>query len=110
MSARGEISLVLAGASFMLRPSFGALMALEAELGMGLLSLAKRFANGDFSLGELAAVISAGIKGAGGEVPSDLGDRIAREGVARLAMPIGAFLAAALTGEDPLKEASGPKE
>lgn len=105
MNARGEILLVLAGASYVLRPSFGTLLALEGDLGLGLLALARKFAAGDFTLSELAAVIGAGIKGAGGNVPENLGEMIARQGVASLATPIGAFLAAALTGEEP-----GPKE
>jgi Phage tail tube protein, GTA-gp10 len=97
-SARGEIELCLAGARFVLAPSFAALLALEAELQTGLVALAKRFIDGQLTLADLQAVIAAGIRGAGGDVPKNLGELIVEEGVANVAQPLTGFLEAALSG------------
>lgn len=97
----GEITLVLAGTTFLLRPSFSTLMALETATGTGLITLARKFAGGDFTLAELGALVKAGIEGAGGVAPDNMGELITREGVANVAAPLSRFLAQALAGEPP---------
>ena len=52
---RGEAALVLGGDVLALRPSFGALVAAEAELGP-LFDLVERAADGTLSLGDMAAL------------------------------------------------------
>ena len=52
---RGEASLELGGKTFVLRPSFTALVAAEQELGP-LFDLVERAAGGKLGLGELAAL------------------------------------------------------
>lgn len=52
---RGEAELCVAGARLVLRPSFAALVAAEAELGP-LFALVERAADGRLALGELAAL------------------------------------------------------
>ena len=52
---RGEAALVLGGDVLALRPSFGALVAAEAELGP-LFDLVERAADGKLSLGDMAAL------------------------------------------------------
>jgi hypothetical protein len=52
---RGEASLVVGGETIILRPSFGALVAAEAELGP-LFALVERASEGRLGLGELAAL------------------------------------------------------
>jgi len=54
-AVRGEIALDLGGRSHVLRPSFGALVAAESELGP-LLALVDRAAEGRISLGEIAGL------------------------------------------------------
>ena len=53
---RGEAALSLAGATLRLRPSFGALVAAEAELGP-LFALVERAAGGGLTLGEMAGLL-----------------------------------------------------
>jgi hypothetical protein len=53
--ARGEASLVVAGHSHVLRPSFSALVAAEEELGP-LFSLVERASEGQLRLAEIAAL------------------------------------------------------
>lgn len=53
--ARGEASLRVGGADIVLRPSFAALVAAEAELG-SLIALVERAAAGSLTLGEIATL------------------------------------------------------
>ncbi|HEY0621772.1 GTA-gp10 family protein [Sphingomonas sp.] len=53
--ARGEASLRVAGAELVLRPSFAALVAAEAELGP-LFALVERAADGRLGVGEMVAL------------------------------------------------------
>jgi hypothetical protein len=52
---RGEASLKVGGEAVVIRPSFGALVAAEEELGP-LFSLVERAAEGKLALGEMAAL------------------------------------------------------
>jgi hypothetical protein len=79
---RGEISAELDGRSYTLRLTLGALAELEAALGEGdLAALVARFETGRFQARDLAAIIGAGLRGAGHAV-SD-------EEVATMATPDG---------------------
>ncbi|MBU6167363.1 MAG: gene transfer agent family protein [Alphaproteobacteria bacterium] len=53
---RGEAGLDLAGRSLLIRPSFAALVAAEAELGP-LFALCERAAAGQLTLAEMAALL-----------------------------------------------------
>lgn len=53
---RGEVALRACGREFVLRPSFAALVAAEAEVGP-LFGLIERAGEGKLALGELAAVL-----------------------------------------------------
>ena len=55
-SQRGEASLRVAGEALVLRPSFAALVAAEAELGP-LFALVERAAEGRLALGEIVGMI-----------------------------------------------------
>lgn len=52
---RGEASFAVDGETLMLRPTFGALVAAEAELGP-LFALVERAADGKLALGEITAL------------------------------------------------------
>lgn len=54
-SERGEAEIRVAGETLVLRPSFGALVATEAELGP-LFALVERAAEGRLALGEMVAL------------------------------------------------------
>ena len=63
---RGEVEITLDGVAHVARLTLGALAELEAELGTGsLVEMAARFEEGNFSAGDLMAVILAGLRGAG---------------------------------------------
>ena len=52
---RGEASLKVGGEAIIIRPSFGALVAAEEELGP-LFALVERAAEGELGIGEMAAL------------------------------------------------------
>jgi hypothetical protein len=64
--ARGEAAIVIDGVERRMRLTLGALATLEARLGAdGLVGLAERFEGGRVRSDELAALIAAGLSGAG---------------------------------------------
>ena len=95
---RGEAELVLAGARLRLRPTFGRLVAAEAELGP-LFALVDRAADGRLSLGELAGLLWHCLD----EPPSGMdrdgfGEALLAGGLAGALGPARAVLAQALKG------------
>jgi hypothetical protein len=62
-AARGEAGLHVGGQTLLLRPSFAALVAAEAELGP-LFALVERAAAGQLKLGEMAALFWHCLEGA----------------------------------------------
>ncbi|MEM6971928.1 MAG: gene transfer agent family protein [Pseudomonadota bacterium] len=70
--ARGEVSLRIDGQVYRLRLTLGALAALEARLETGgLVALAERFESGRVGATEVAAVLAAGLSGAGEALDED---------------------------------------
>jgi hypothetical protein len=61
---RGEIAVELDGANYALRPSFAAYAAIEAELGEGLVGLARRLIEGRYGVRDVAAILCAGLEAA----------------------------------------------
>lgn len=55
-TARGEVGLVIGGRTLVIRPSFAALVAAEAELGP-LFALVERAAAGGLTLAEMAGLL-----------------------------------------------------
>jgi tail tube GTA-gp10-like protein len=63
---RGDVTLVLNGEALPMRLTLGALAELEAELDSdSLLGLIERFEGGDFRALDIAALLAAGLRGAG---------------------------------------------
>lgn len=98
---RGEIELELQGRQFVLRPSFQAISQLEQTLGCGILCLVRRMQSGDVRLGDIVAIIEAGICGSGGSIDREwLGETVLRHGLTKVMPDIVRFLQAALGVED----------
>ena len=84
---RGEASLRVGGESMVLRPSFSALVAAEAELGP-LFALVERAADGRLALGELVALFwHCWRDRPAGATRDGLGEAVADAGLAA-AMPV----------------------
>ncbi|MEA3030262.1 MAG: hypothetical protein QOJ53_208 [Sphingomonadales bacterium] len=93
--ARGEASLIVGGEPILLRPSFAALVAAEAELGP-LLALVERAADGRLTLAEMAGLFA---HCAGGAVTREqAGEAIAAQGLARVTPALKLLLTQILQG------------
>ena len=95
---RGEAELAVGGERLVLRPSFGALVAAEAELGP-LFALVERAADGRLGLGELASLFWHCVK----ERPEALtreavGDAVVEQGLAAVTPGLRVLLGQILQG------------
>ncbi|MEM6487343.1 MAG: GTA-gp10 family protein [Pseudomonadota bacterium] len=99
-AARGEVGLVLDGVPRRMRLTLGALAALEARLGAeGLVGLAERFEGGQVGAADLAALIAAGLDGAGDPMGEEAVLAAEIEGGAAAAMQAGLALLARSFGQ-----------
>jgi hypothetical protein len=94
-AARGEAAILVDGESVLLRPSFEALVAAEAELGP-LFALVERAAEGRLTLAETAALFD---HCAGGRVSREaIGGALVELGLARAAPALRVLLGQILQG------------
>lgn len=97
-AARGETVLAVGGATLVLRPSFEALVAAEAELGP-LFALVERAADGRLSLGDMATLFWHCVVGREDGVTREaLGEAIVAAGLARATPVLKTILQQILAG------------
>lgn len=94
---RGEAVLMIAGQPLVLRPTFGALVAAEEELGP-LFALVERASTGQLRLGEMVALFWHCLRERTGLERADFGDAVAREGLAACTPPLRALIVQILKG------------
>jgi hypothetical protein len=93
--ARGEARLTVGDAAILLRPSFAALVAAEAELGP-LFALVERAAEGRLGLAEMAALFAHCADGA--VTRDQIGEAIAKQGLAKVTPALKLLLTQILQG------------
>ncbi|MEM9780860.1 MAG: GTA-gp10 family protein [Pseudomonadota bacterium] len=97
---RGEVSLTIDGVERRLRLTLGALASLEARLDAGgLVALAERFECGGVGAADVAALLAAGLQGAGEDVDEAAVLAAEIEGGAAGALRAGLALLARSFGE-----------
>lgn len=96
---RGEASVVVSGKARLLRPSFGALVAAEEELGP-IFALVERAVAGELRLGEMTALFWHCLADPTGLTRESLGEALAAQGLAASAVPLRALLAQILQGQE----------
>lgn len=94
---RGEAMLVIGGEAHVLRPTFGALVAAEDELGP-LFALVERASAGQLKLAEIAALFWHCLAVPGALTREDVGEAVAAQGLAAAAAPLRALLVQILQG------------
>lgn len=94
---RGEAMLEVAGESYLLRPTFTALVAAEEELGP-LFALVERAGDGRLALAEMAALFWHCLAPGHGLTRDQLGEALAGCGLAACAKPLRAVLRQILQG------------
>ena len=94
---RGEVALPIAGRTFLLRPSFAALVAAEEELG-SLFALVERAGEGRLRLSELAALFWHCLGDRDGLSREQVGEAVVEHGLAGCAAPLRTLLGQILRG------------
>ena len=95
---RGEASIAVAGETLLLRPSFGALVAAEEELG-SLFELVERAAQGQLKLQQIAVLFDHLSRGRPQAITRErIGDAIVEKGLAGIAPTLRIVLAQILQG------------
>ena len=59
---RGEVEIELGGETYILRPTFHALVEIEERLGEGIVALTSRLSRGDIRLKDVATILHAGMR------------------------------------------------
>lgn len=95
---RGEAELAIAGAPRLLRPSFSALVAAEDELGP-LFAMVERAGAGQLKLAEMTALFWHCLEDRGSLTREDVGEAVARLGLAACAKPLRCLLGQILQGQ-----------
>ena len=95
---RGEASLIVAGSPRLLRPSFAALVAAEAELGP-LFALVERAGAGQLRLTDMAALFWHCLAARDGLDRDAVGNAVLQHGLAEASKPLRVLLGQILQGE-----------
>ena len=91
--ARGEISLELGGARYVLRPEFGIVAKIETALDTSLLKLAMKAELFDLKAEDLVRTLRIVLAAHGHQVEeATLAEAIAEDGVAAVLVPLTLFL------------------
>lgn len=103
---RGEVEIRLAGKTHILRPSFAAIVETEARTGSGVIELVRRLGANKGRITDLAAVITAGLRGVGAPADYDrVAEQVFRSRVTDTLALVLAFLIQAVSGGRPPGEA-----
>lgn len=95
---RGEASLLVDGETLLLRPSFGALVAAEQELGP-LFGLVERASEGRLGIGEVAALFDHVSAGRPEAITRErIGEAVVEQGLARVTPLLRMLLGQILQG------------
>jgi hypothetical protein len=95
---RGEGTLTVAGACYVLRPSFEHLVLAEAELG-SLFALVERAAAGALTLGEMTALLWHCLPAETRPERTVVGEALLAMGLVAATQPVRAVLAQVLQGQ-----------
>jgi hypothetical protein len=95
---RGETLLTISGRAHLLRPTFAALVAAEAELGP-LFALVERASEGRLRLSELVALFWHCLAERGALSREDVGEAVVERGLAGCAAPLKTLLTQVLRGQ-----------
>jgi hypothetical protein len=83
-----------------LRPTWEALVAIEAAAGVSLIVLAQEAIGRRLGLKAMTDIVAAGAAAGGDVVPSDLGARLLAKGILSLCLPMAEFLTGAIQPAD----------
>jgi len=98
---RGEVEVTLKGKKYVLRPTFEAIAEAESRIGLGMTGIALKFARQEHGMREVAAMIYAGLLGAGNTAFSyeEVGGLVQKAGFSKFVQPACDFAREAMRGD-----------
>lgn len=97
-----QVPLVLGGRRFLLQPRFAALAETERRTGLGLVALARRFAEGRYGLGDAVALLHPALADEAGLDEAAFGALVVDAGLVAVAPACAGLLALALAPREGL--------
>jgi Phage tail tube protein, GTA-gp10 len=96
---RNEVQIELGGTTYTMRATFGAIRAIEQELG-NIVPLTAKLGGGDCGVNQAAVIVYNGLRGFGDQSMTleQVGNAILAEGLNKVMAPIAQFVIKALEG------------
>jgi len=111
---RGELTIVVAGRTLILKPTFTALDELESRLNTGVFAMLQTFSDvKGLRLGTIANVLHCGaVGGMGKAAPSleEIGDLVLKEGATNVMEHVAAFIQMAVLSPEQIAESEAEAE
>ena len=108
---RGEVEIQLGGKTYVMRPTFEAIVEAETRTGLGLVTMASKAAVADLSLSHFTWIIVSGLKASGEDATyKTVGPMVFEAGIESVHQPVVDYLTNALNGGKPMGEAKAPGE
>lgn len=105
-----EINIAIGGEEKVMRPTIKSLMAIEKELGVGIMKLAAKMEDFDFSVTEMVCIIFHGLQGGANGLPREVViSDMEQHGLTHWLAPVSQFIVAALSGGDAKKKPQAAK-
>ncbi len=103
---RNEVSVTLNGTTYVLRPSFAVIEAIETKTGQSIYVVAAHVGAGLVKVTDAFVILKAAVKAAGASVSDeDLKRDMSEGGLHEVAVAMNAFIVAALNNGDAIKKA-----
>lgn len=111
MSLRGEVQITVCGKPLSIAPTYRAIEAIEARLGVGIPALLSRQFAGDIRIRDMAIIVHEGLRGAGHVGANGKGDAVSFDEIGEDVLDhfgaysacVGEFLGNALGGRQEKK-------
>lgn len=107
--SEGGVEITLAGKSYTMKPTLDAILTIEHVTGDGVMAIAGRVANGKVGLGDVAAIVTAGLRADGEPATYEkVCEMIVNEGIKDVIPIVADVLSLALSGT--MKKEEQPSE
>ena len=108
---KGETLITLADKQYKARLTMSSIMAIESQIGMGIIKLAQQMGDGDIMLSHVVNVLTPALRGGGNDLQqNDVLDLIEKAGLVQSTAVVANLLAATLSDNSEEKKEEGKVE
>lgn len=97
--SRGEVSVIISGVKYILRPTFEALASIETQIGKSLFTLLSQFSEKGITLNEQITIIKLGAEASGEKITmtdQELGNMILKTSISSIIKSVCKFVQSGL--------------